>query len=765
MKAAVHDHWMLSLQVVDINRGLDRCAALLHDILQCDAKENPMKPHRMPGAKGSTRPAIMKSKKSAGRNPTTSSHVYKEKGPLRWTLPSGLCAADVQGPSVSSPPLTLPSQNLDHVTTQMQHFQQASSQVTGISPPADGSEASAVYNCRLPTSTPTLSPQRPAHSQLCSYQTLPAGGASCPPSTALSSMKGNAQASALYKSTSCLETHPVNILSQLNNYKSLIRDSDLLQCVASHLAQLQQSQETLQDQASEAYTSESGPLTEIDETSADEDDAGSAVREISCQTSFHKKSPEKKLKTVKYLLEEIKSLVLDQGDMEAKRLVTELERSVSLLPAVVGSTNVHAEIALALQPLRSENAQLRRRLRILNQQLRVRERGSRSDEQNAEVTALQSMNETLQQQLSEAQRELETLRNRNQELMHSVEVQEEESRKAAHIIQEKEQEIRHMQQHQDVTATDRRKEVDEAVGKMKSVQFKLEASEKENQILEITLRQRDAEITRLRELTRTLQAGMAKLLCDLGKDVPKPKPGSSLTTAALGSYDRQAQSEQCSASTSIINYLKTLETDQVFTGAESVYSHTPLLPISSKGVDAEANDYHQISKSLDQQHPPGPPYSLHKPKAELGSDLCYVTSDETLYLPLVSSPCKSRSDVPLRHMCTPPQLYRAERDTGPSSHYKNGLSYSAKNPGAHRDSQSIPHPTDGDTRISQSYPPPASQHPPTDSSMLEGKPDWSICSFSTFTSHDEQEFRKGLAALDANIAKLQWSLQNGGTRK
>ncbi|XP_071978204.1 coiled-coil domain-containing protein 14 isoform X3 [Engystomops pustulosus] len=688
-------------QVVDINRGLDRCAALLHDILQCDSKENPMKPHRMPGAKGSTRPAIMKSKKSAGRKPTTSSHVYKEKGPLRWTLPSGLCAADVQGPSVSSPPLTLPSQNLDHVTTQMQHFQQASSQVTGISPPADGSEASAVYNCRLPTSTPTLSPQRPAHSQ----------------------------------------------------------------CVASHLAQLQQSQETLQDQASEAYTSECGPLTEIDETSADEDDAGSAVREISCQTSFHKKSPEKKLKTVKYLLEEIKSLVLDQGDMEAKRLVTELERSVSLLPAVVGSTNVHAEIALALQPLRSENAQLRRRLRILNQQLRVRERGSRSDEQNAEVTALQSMNETLQQQLSEAQRELETLRNRNQELMHSVEVQEEESRKAAHIIQEKEQEIRHMQQHQDVTATDRRKEVDEAVGKMKSVQFKLEASEKENQILEITLRQRDAEITRLRELTRTLQAGMAKLLCDLGKDVPKPKPGSSLTTAALGSYDRQAQSEQCSASTSIINYLKTLETDQVFTGAESVYSHTPLLPISSKGVDAEANDYHQISKSLDQQHPPGPPYSLHKPKAELGSDLCYVTSDETLYLPLVSSPCKSRSDVPLRHMCTPPQLYRAERDTGPSSHYKNGLSDSAKNPGAHRDSRSITHPTDGDTRISQSYPPPASQHPPTDSSMFEGKPDWSICSFSTFTSNDEQEFRKGLAALDANIAKLQRSLQNGGTRK
>lgn len=42
------------------------------------------------------------------------------------------------------------------------------------------------------------------------------------------------------------------------------------------------------------------------------------------------------------------------------RLMSEVEDSVSLLPAMVGSTNIQAEIALALQPLRSENAQLRR---------------------------------------------------------------------------------------------------------------------------------------------------------------------------------------------------------------------------------------------------------------------------------------------------------------------------------------------------------------------------------------------------------------------
>lgn len=45
-------------------------------------------------------------------------------------------------------------------------------------------------------------------------------------------------------------------------------------------------------------------------------------------------------------------------------------------------------------------------------------------------------------------------------------------------------------------------ELEEALVNVKSSQFKLEAAEKENQILGITLRQRDAEVTRLRDLTR-----------------------------------------------------------------------------------------------------------------------------------------------------------------------------------------------------------------------------------------------------------------------
>jgi coiled-coil domain-containing protein 14 len=65
---------------------------------------------------------------------------------------------------------------------------------------------------------------------------------------------------------------------------------------------------------------------------------------------------------------------LSSGDVEFKRIVSELETSVNNVSPVKGAFNLQAEIDLAVQPLRSENCQLRRRLRILNQQLKERER-------------------------------------------------------------------------------------------------------------------------------------------------------------------------------------------------------------------------------------------------------------------------------------------------------------------------------------------------------------------------------------------------------
>ncbi|KAM4026048.1 coiled-coil domain-containing protein 14 isoform 1-T1 [Anomaloglossus baeobatrachus] len=778
-------------QVLVINRGLDRCAALLHDLLQCDVKESQLKPHTVPCTKGNVRSSTMKAKKTAVRKQATAAHVHKERGPLRTAAPA-LCNAAAQRRRVTSPPLIVPPYDLDHVTTQMQRL-------IGVSAP--GPEASARYNCRLPTSTPARSPQRPAAPRMCGNpglcQTAPPGGiahfpSSMPGSSAFS-VAGNTEAPALQNAMMLPGQQAAHRVPE--SYKSVIRDADLLQCVAAHLAQLQQTDIPLQNKAA-AYTGESdcergGPPTQSD----DDDAAGAApVRAVGCQTSLSKhqtpEKTEKKIQTVKCLLGDIKSLVADRGDEEAKRLVTQLENRVSLLPAAVSDINVHAEIALALQPLRSENAQLRRRLRILNQQLRDRERGARTEECSSEVTSLQSMNEALQKSLESLQRE-------HQELRTALEAQKEESRRTAQRIQEKEREICHMTQQSDITSATMQKEVAEATGKVTSVQFKLEAAEKENQILGIALRQRDAEVARLRELTRSLQASMAKLLCDLGKDAPKPKPGSSLTRAALGSYDRQVRSEEGPASTSILNYLKRLETDQVFTGMDAVYSDRPLLPPSGqascgKGATADMSDDYRTSQTHmtnggpQSARPAAPNYSPQEP----GSESLYLSSteqrpDDTLYLPLVSSPCKY--DVSLRRMCTPPEVHSVPGDLGSGYPGHNHIPRRStdKNLADLKDSRHLPHTSDPSSETPQhdhrleailpetpspSYQPPVlpqmrslqvRSDPTNERSVCEGKPDWSICSFSTFTSHDEQDFRNGLAALDANIAELQRTLHNG----
>uniref|UniRef100_A0A8B9HZJ1 Coiled-coil domain containing 14 n=1 Tax=Astyanax mexicanus TaxID=7994 RepID=A0A8B9HZJ1_ASTMX len=178
-------------------------------------------------------------------------------------------------------------------------------------------------------------------------------------------------------------------------------------------------------------SSEEDELTLVDTT---------PVRDTSCQTSINNpilmpsqkgktSSPEKtakKVMTVKYLLGELKTLVANQ-DSDAVRLISEVEQSISLLPAMVGSTNVQAELALALQPLRSENAQLRRRLRILNQQLLERERAERQARPvdcTLELATLQSLNLTLQTQLSDSQRELGNLQQENQRLQRDLEDKE-----------------------------------------------------------------------------------------------------------------------------------------------------------------------------------------------------------------------------------------------------------------------------------------------------------------------------------------------------
>ncbi|KAM8934059.1 coiled-coil domain-containing protein 14 [Pelodytes ibericus] len=817
-------------QVLVINKGLDRCAALLEDILQNDVKDNMQQNPSLRATfpKGHGWPQATKVKKSIVRKPITASHVRKETGvSLRKSMPPVVHNSEKKTPCVNAQPRIVSPHT---PVTQLALCEQIQTQMSRLMQD-QRSECATLYNCRLPTSTPARSPQHSASPQkFCNEeykQVVPQGGAAHFPSSMVT---------AAATQTDNQQTYQTDTLSQFLNNEKQIRESDLLQCVAAHLAQLQHTEyrQNLQNQIPGHPAAPSSereePRGETDEVSSgDDDDIVSEmvpVKDISCQTSFdknprlQKSSPEKKIKTVKYLLGEIKALMADQGDGEAIRLVTDLEHSVSLLPAVVGSTNMQAELALALQPLRSENAQLRRRVRILNQQLRDRERtekASRSDEHYLEVISLQTMNMTLEHQLNESQKELESLQSKNEDFLKIIDAQKEENKKSAQIVQEKEQELHQIRQQSEMSATRAKIDV-EALGKTKSLHLKLESAEKEKQIWEITLRQRDAEVSRLRELTRTLQGSMAKLLCDLSKESGKPKSGSNLTKSFLDSYDKQHQGDQCPASTSIISYLKKLETDQVFPSTSPIYpDNTPLANnAASKSYSECVTSVHsedfKVQVGPDSYQKNGlRPGSIHNPekhRTNTVSGSCISTyedyrPDETTYLPLTSSPHKPQLVSSQRHMCTPPKAGIVSWQQETSSAYlklsRSGIPEDPQIGGENKIRKTLPYSSEtldqsiksgqgipkveprpvtnsGAVTAAETNPPVVHQiknvhvgdHNPPDCSMFDlmsNKTDWTLNSFSTFTSHDEQDFRNELAAFDANIAKLRRALQTGMTKQ
>nr|XP_019957807.1 PREDICTED: coiled-coil domain-containing protein 14 isoform X1 [Paralichthys olivaceus] len=120
---------------------------------------------------------------------------------------------------------------------------------------------------------------------------------------------------------------------------------------------------------------------------------------------------EVKEKTVQYLLGELKALITGQGSV-AERLLRHLEQAVSSPLLNDGGLNIHTDSAPDLSSLHEHNLQLRRRVRILNQQLKEKEKTERQQhtESNSEVTILQEEVSTAQSRLQELQHDLAELR-------------------------------------------------------------------------------------------------------------------------------------------------------------------------------------------------------------------------------------------------------------------------------------------------------------------------------------------------------------------
>uniref|UniRef100_A0A673SVR4 Coiled-coil domain containing 14 n=1 Tax=Suricata suricatta TaxID=37032 RepID=A0A673SVR4_SURSU len=514
-----------------------------------------------------------------------------------------------------------------------------------------------------------------------------------------------------------------------------------------------------------------------------------------------------KARTVKYLLGELKALVAEQEDSEIQRLITELEMCISLLPAISGNTDVQVEIALAMQPLRSENAQLRRQLRILNRQLREQEKTQKAPgslECNLELFSLQSLNKSLQNQLQESLKSQELLQSKNEELLKVIENQKDENKKFAVIFKEKEQTLLENKQQFDIETTRIKIELEEALVNVKSSRFKLEAAEKENQILGITLRQRDAEVTRLRELTRTLQSSMARLLSDLSTDSARCKSGNNLTKSLLNIYEQQPKCDPIPAHTSIMSYLNKLETHHAFAHSE------PLSTVNNEENIEPGRPYENVLPSKSPQHSntrnkeevsaPGIIHAFSKQDSDEESEVTTLIDyecnlDNTIYIPFARSTTKRKS--PLAKKLSPqPQITAASPQLVSNSGLVSEKENKSCAPGVYTSSKKEEEAPEELSRTADMEDkqllkkikeaickiPAAPKEPPelaacrgpsaclqvkgsavSDVSFLNSDltSDWSISSFSTFTSRDEQDFQNGLAALDANIARLQRSLRTG----
>ncbi|KAM9380253.1 coiled-coil domain-containing protein 14 [Phaethornis superciliosus] len=634
------------------------------------------------------------------------------------------------------------------------------------------------------------------------------------------------------------------------SHEQQVKEADLIRCIQAYLALLQ-SHETMNARSEQKHhhcaAKHHASSSKEDDTSEDhsegtvseEDELNvldtAPVRDKSCWTSSvknvlksRKESPEKtahKIKTLKYLLGELRALITDRDDSEMLRLMNELEDCISLLPAVVGSTSIQTEIALALQPLRSENVQLRRRLRILNQQLGDQERNEKTPGQSCsyELVSLQSLNRMLQSQLQESLKGLESLQAKNEELLKIIESQKEENKHLAKDIQSKEEELLENKQHYDIHSTKLKIEVEEALSNVKSLQFKLEASEKENKILGITLRQRDAEVNRLRELTRNLQGSMAKLLSDLTVDNIRHKPEKSLSKSLLEDHEKQMQPDPYPGNTSVMTYLKKLEMDHILTDTELQLStksrELEMQNVTHEKLAAEGGKTDRVF-SGEVTSTPKLLTSL-KQDAETGSDSGTLLDeqtklDETLYMPLTSSAVKKQIPVSERTSVLPQSRgackmleYHCELSNSvqqndceiakdPVVMDKLNAGYSVKvtventlditgdkvKPEGDK-VQMSPKTTPNraakdftdkrDQPQTVTYPPVPAEFPKEVSQKkgsgiadfsfisfddISGKSEWSASSFSTFTSRDEEDFKNSLAALDANIARLQRTLQN-----
>ncbi|KAJ8320281.1 hypothetical protein KUTeg_001868 [Tegillarca granosa] len=226
-----------------------------------------------------------------------------------------------------------------------------------------------------------------------------------------------------------------------------------------------------------------------------------------------------KLKRVRYLLSELKECGKISKDVEVQRLAKDIEKNLDKVPQLSNTFSLQAEIDLAIQPLRSENSQLRRRLRLLNQQLKDQQIETDKIKEikavDLDVLHLQGANSALQKQIADLREDKVRLATEVTELNSNLQKMKIEKNKLLSSFSEKEMEDFRIKQEYLAETQKYRDEAEKHKRLVESSHLKHQAAEQECHILQITLQQRETEITRLQEIVETMKEGMAELLQEL----------------------------------------------------------------------------------------------------------------------------------------------------------------------------------------------------------------------------------------------------------
>lgn len=224
------------------------------------------------------------------------------------------------------------------------------------------------------------------------------------------------------------------------------------------------------------------------------------------------------MKKLRYCLRELKECGKINKDKEIKRLVKDVEDTLETIPQLKSTFSLQAEIDLAIQPLRSENAQLRRRLRLMNKQAK----GTTTQPTEAKKDLSKPDDSVSQKKITALQRELIAEKEFKVKLatemkdMHTQlqKMKVERSRLIASVSEKETEELK-IRQECIQDAHQFRNDLDSLQRQIKGARIQYEALERENHILQVTLHQRDEEIKQQKDVVESLREAVGQVLKEL----------------------------------------------------------------------------------------------------------------------------------------------------------------------------------------------------------------------------------------------------------